>query len=263
MKNPPRFFLPQDSIDLAESLITFSRRESIAQITSVLRLRAGDLVDVLDGQGNIYRCRLEPMHFGKRRALESLQAKIESAARASGEPSVWIEIAMPILRTSRYEWALEKLTELGASSIVPLTVEHSLARDGKLERWQTIVREAAEQCERALVPRVLPPMDLENYLQLIPNTGQRYASFICAERSRAQPLPVVLCNRIGEAPHKISVIVGAEGGFTEQEFKIAENAGAVPVSLGRRILRSETAAIYALSLVVSQMDQNALAEGTI
>jgi 16S rRNA (uracil1498-N3)-methyltransferase len=263
MKKPPRFFVDLESIDLAEGTVTISQRALIAQISNVLRLRAGDFIDVLDGHGHIYRCRLDPMPANKKQAAQTWSARIESATSASGEPTVLIEIALPILRSNRYEWALEKLTELGASSIVPIIVEHSVQREGKLERWQAIVREAAEQCERALVPRVLPPIALQDYLKELPQAGQKQVNLICAERSNAQALPVVLCNQMREAPHKISVIVGAEGGFTEEEVQLAEKAGTKPVSLGSRILRSETAAIYALSLIISQMDQNPLAAGTI
>jgi 16S rRNA (uracil1498-N3)-methyltransferase len=263
MKKPPRFFVNLESIDLAQGIVTLNQRTLIAQITNVLRLRTGDLIDVLDGKGHIYRCRLDPMPGGKKQAGQVWSASIESAASASGEPAVLIEIALPILRSNRYEWALEKLTELGASSIVPIVVERSVAREGKLERWQAIVREAAEQCERGLTPRVLPPIALQDYLKELPAVGQNQVNLICAERSNAQALPVVLCNQMHQAPHKISVIVGAEGGFTEEEIQLAENAGAVPVSLGSRILRAETAAIYALSLIISQVDQNSLAAGTI
>jgi 16S rRNA (uracil1498-N3)-methyltransferase len=263
MKKPPRFFINLESIDIAEGVVTLSQRALIAQIKNVLRLRAGDFIDVLDGHGRIYHCRLDHMSANKKQATQIWSARIESAASASGEPPILIEIALPILRSNRYEWALEKLTELGASSVVPIVVEHSVTREGKLERWQAIVREAAEQCERALVPRVLPPIALQDYLKELPAAGQKQVNLICAERSNAQALPVVLCNQMHEAPHKISVIVGAEGGFTEEEIQLAENAGAKPVSLGSRILRSETAAIYALSLIISQVDQNSLAAGTI
>ena len=263
MKNPPRFFISPESIDRANGTITFNQRQLLAQIINVLRMRAGDPIDVLDGLGRIYHCRLGPIPNNKKQASFSLSALIEESADAKGEPPLPIAIALPILRPNRYEWALEKLTELGASSIVPIIVQHSVQREGKLERWQAIVREAAEQCERALIPQVLAPIRLKDYLKAVTTIGPLQVTFICVERSFAQALPVVLCNQMVPAPHKISVIVGAEGGFTEEEIQLAENAGAKPVSLGNRILRSETAAIYALSLIVSQVDQNPLAAGTI
>jgi 16S rRNA (uracil1498-N3)-methyltransferase len=258
----PRFFVTSESIDLLNQQANLSEQTLINQISNVLRLREGDLIDVLDNQGQIYRCRLKTKPVGKKNAESSWFATIESSARATGEPARPLEIALPMLRPNRYEWALEKLTELGATSIVPLLVQHSVTRDGKLSRWQNIVKEAAEQCERAFVPDICPPIPIEAYLKRLTIDEPDSTIFICAERAEAMTLPAVLCNQNLLAPHKISVIVGAEGGFTAEELKLAEELGVVPVTLGSRILRAETAAIYALSLIVSYLEQTNKQIGT-
>ncbi len=251
----PRFFVAQETIDNTTSTVTLVEPGLIAQIKSVLRLGPGDQIDVLDGLGHVYRLGLEHATNSKH-SDRVLQAKILSVSDAAGELPVKVEVALPILRSSRYEWALEKLTELGAARIVPIIVEHSVLRQPKLQRWRSIAREAAEQCERGLIPEVVAPLTFEDYLKASVMHGQKQISFICVERSERQALPVVLCNQMITPPHKISVIVGAEGGFTAHEIELAEKLGVQPVSLGKRVLRAETAAIYALTIIVSHLDQN-------
>jgi 16S rRNA (uracil1498-N3)-methyltransferase len=252
----PRFFIPLDSIHPEHELITLSDRGVIEQITKVLRLDAGNQIDLLDGRGKIYRCSITRVQTKGRDKYVSLEAHIDLEQEASGECRYPISVALPMLRPSRFEWALEKLTELGVAEIVPLKTERSVEREQKPERWKSIMREAAEQCERGVIPLTLPPMDLNEYFQhLLPDSNATI--FICAERlhesasdkSGGGALQVVLCNLKEKAPHKISVIVGAEGGFTQTELISAQNAGAMPISLGKRILRSETAAVYAIAIV--------------
>ena len=250
----PRFFVTPETIDLPNGRANLSDQALVNQISNVLRLREGDLIDVLDNQGQIFRCRLQVKPASKKGG-ENWVATIESNERATGEPTCPLEIALPMLRPNRYEWALEKLTEIGATRIVPLLVQHSVTRDGKLSRWQSIVKEAAEQCERAVVPEICSPIPIESYLNRLATEESNSTVFICAERSNAMPLPVVLGSQIILPPHKISVIVGAEGGFSEKELKLAEDSGVVLVTLGSRILRAETAAIYSLTLIVSHLEQ--------
>ena len=252
----PRFFIPLDSIKPDLELITLSERGVIEQISKVLRLDVGNQIDLLDGCGKIYRCSITAVQTKGRDRYISLDAHIDSVQDAGGESKFPISVALPILRPGRFEWALEKLTELGVSEIVPLDTERSVTREQKPERWKSIMREAAEQCERGRVPVTLPPMALNEYFQHL-SLGSNATIFICAERlhesasdtSGGGALQVVLCNLKEKAPHKISVIVGAEGGFTQNELIFAQNAGAMPISLGKRILRSETAAVYAIAIV--------------
>ncbi len=252
----PRFFIHLESIQPEHELITLSDRGVIEQISKVLRLDVGNQIDLLDGCGKIYRCSITAVHTRGRDRYISLDAHIDTVQEAGGESKFLLSVALPMLRPTRFEWALEKLTELGVSEIVPLETERSVLREQKQDRWKLIMREAAEQCERALMPVVLPPMNLNEYFQYL-SLDLNATIFICAERlhesasttSGAGALQVVLCNFKEKAPHKISVIVGAEGGFTQNELIYAQNSGAIPISLGKRILRSETAAVYAIAIV--------------
>jgi 16S rRNA (uracil1498-N3)-methyltransferase len=258
----PRFFIPPESIQPEQSLINLSDRGVIEQISKVLRLDVGNQIDLLDGFGKIYRCSITSVQTRGRDRYISLEAHIDGVQEAGGESKFFISVALPMLRPARFEWALEKLTELGVSEIVPLGTERSVVREQKPERWKSIMREAAEQCERGRVPITLPPMDLNEYFAHLSH-DLNATIFICAERlhesasdkNGAEALQVVLCNAKEKAPHKISVIVGAEGGFTQNELIYAQNAGAMPISLGKRILRSETAAVYAIAIVQAVLDE--------
>jgi 16S rRNA (uracil1498-N3)-methyltransferase len=247
----PRFFVSFESFDFEKGQVTLADPAIVSQISNVLRLKIGSYIHLLDGRGKIHTCTISEVTRAKKKDGSQLIARIDSSREASGESKVHTVLALPILRLSRFEWALEKLTELGVARIVPIVTQLAVAREAKLDRWRSIVREAAEQCERGLIPEVVAPVSLEEYLGTI-NVDPNVTNFICVERADHKgvlPLHTVLCNFGQMAPHKISVIVGAEGGFTSGEVLLAEEAHLKPVSLGKRILRTETAAVYTMAII--------------
>jgi len=257
----PRFFLPADFIDMQSRVVTISDAAICNQLANVLRMRGGEQLDILDGRGSIYHCILNKTQGNRGRCT----AAIDSQEQATGEPRIKLAVAMPLLRSGRFEWAIEKLTELGANEIVVIETKRSVVqvseksssasgREQKLKRWHAIAREAAEQCERGLIPEVVWPVSLERFLE--EGSSQYGRLLICAERSGAQPLSALLANsEVDLAEASLAVLVGPAGGFTENEFEQAEKAGAQPVTLGKRILRSETAAVYAASLITGCLDK--------
>jgi 16S rRNA (uracil1498-N3)-methyltransferase len=146
------------------------------------------------------------------------------------------------------EWILQKGTELGASAFLPFSSERSIVKidarkiGKKRERWERIVKEAAEQAHRGKLPTVATPMSWKALLQEI---GNRECAWIAYEKGG---LP--LAEAMASAKDEILLIVGPEGGFTESEIEEAKEAGAVPISLGSRILRTETAPLMALSCIL-------------
>lgn len=251
-----RFFLPPDSIDSRLDFVTIAERSTFWQITQVLRLRAGDRIDILDGRGMLYSCQLEEV------TQKQVRARILDRQAAGGEPNLEIAVALPLLRGGRFEWALQKLTELGVRSVIPFFAKHNVVkaegkkgadkdRGEKAGRWATVMREAAEQCERGLVPSLSATT---SFNQLISEAARNYdISLICAERRQSVLLSSLARQMSGsQAPCRtIAVIVGPEGGFAQEEIDIAIECGIKPVSLGPRILRSETAAIFAVSQIIS------------
>jgi 16S rRNA (uracil1498-N3)-methyltransferase len=256
-----RFFVDPSNVDLTSQTISITEPNQIKQILTVLRLRVGDTIDILDGIGNIYPSVISTSTAvkGKIRSGDRLSCKFESSSAASGESRVRFIVALPILRNTRFEWALEKLTELGVAEIVPIILERSVvAYDSdqdlsatKFERWHSIVREAAEQSERALIPNVVSPEKFAAFVKR--RELSEMSKFIGAERADAPSINDALDSADGA--NNICIAIGAEGGFTESEFALSFTHGFRPISLGQRILRAETAAVYAASVVVSRLDK--------
>ncbi|MCX5636790.1 MAG: RsmE family RNA methyltransferase, partial [Planctomycetota bacterium] len=196
--------------------------------------------------------------------------------KAVGEPSVQITLFQSLLAREKFEWVLQKCTEVGVTRFVPVITQRALVRETaikpeKLDRWQRIITEAAEQSHRGRIPDLLPPVSFE---EILPNLRDFERCLIAREpaEGRFDPVqpdgvgsdqtglrPVALREalRAGKqtVPGTVAVLVGPEGGFTEQEVQLAQSAGAVPVGLGPRILRTETAAIVATTLILHELGQ--------
>lgn len=269
----PRFFITNNQIDETGAQIKISDAKVVHQISRVLRLREGDQAIVLDGEGALFECSI------KRLERTSAELSIENTVRESMENianAKELVVYLPLIKASRFEWALEKLTELGATTIVPLVTQRTVVKgssdvnrdfkksqvgkmqdaeesqDGnvKKERWLSIVREAAEQSERLTIPKVVAP---KNFGKLLDELVVAHSDpvFILAERQKCMHLATHLFKESsGFSQHKkISFLIGPEGGFTNEEMEKAAEAGLIFASLGRRILRTETAAIACATII--------------
>lgn len=217
------------------------------QMRRVLRLAPGARVTLLDGEGWAYEAEVIAI-TGKDARLNIL-----SRSEAAGEPRVRITLRQAVLKGERFEWALQKGTEVGVSAFAPLVTERTIIDDlqaveGKRERWQRIIREAAEQSGRGRVPLLLPgqllrnavkPLAEDGALRLIPWEGERSLTLGAALRA---------CNLSAET--RIELFVGPEGGFTDAEIDWAQRHGVQPVTLGPRVLRAETAGLVAAAAIL-------------
>ena len=248
-----RFFLPTECFN--DGYVVFPT-DITHQLNHVLRLQEGQRLIVLDNIGNEYEVALRPVTGSQRRGT------ILSTHPAPGEPEVKLALFLCLTQREKFEWMLQKCTEVGAASFTPVVSSRSLVQDTgedrkKLSRWGKIVREAAEQSGRGFVPEIYPPLAFsaacaraaaQNDLVLIPweeahrLQGRRNINEVmtAAGITTGQPLH----------PLKIALIIGPEGGFSEEEIRTAKDQGAFPVSLGPRILRMETAAVVAATLVL-------------
>ena len=272
----PRFFACGTDLDTMRMLgrsqpasgtsIVLAEGDLIKQLLSVLRLRPGHKILLLDGQG--LTCELVIDRLEKAR----VHCLLSGLERSPVLPAVRVRLGLSLIKIDRFEWCIEKLTELGVGQIVPVLTRNCVPRiaqdakgerrlDGKLSRWQSIAREASEQCERVTVPPVVKPEPFDDFLSRSSGGGIKELRFICVERISAAPLAKALaleisrCDLSGMAGiDSISLLVGPEGGFTDFEIAGACEQEWVPVTLGRRILRSETAAIVAMAQVASVLD---------
>jgi len=243
-----RFFL-QD-INPQSGSVNFPR-DIAHQIMHVLRLQPGDQVTVLDGEGRAYQVRLNL--FG----AEQLTATIDQVGEKEIELPVHLTLFFPLTKREKVEWILQKGTEVGVSVFRPFISDRSLVKTtilqpNKIQRWEAIIREAAEQSGRAFLPELSQPQALSHIVSSAIDQYGLDAALVAAvgeSTGSLGPLLDLLLKNIQAKP-ALGLLIGAEGGFSDQELALFRTAKFDLVSLGQTILRMETAAIVFPALVL-------------
>lgn len=235
----PKFFVPEKSI--TGTSVSISGDDAF-HIARSLRMAVGDIIEVSDGNSHEYLCRLE-----KIRDDECIAAIIEAKIGVA-EPPLDITLFMAMPKGDKLEYVVQKAVELGALCIIPFESERCIKRPSpdKIEKMTArlgrIAHEAAKQCGRSRLPKVLPMIKFEDMLSLISTFD---LPIFCYEGKGATPLRSVL--EASGMPKTVCAIVGSEGGFSKREAESIVSAGGICVGLGPRILRCETAPDYVLS----------------
>lgn len=236
-----RFFVPQLFGD--EMTIT---GVDAKHISKVLRMTIGDELQIVSDDG--------VSALGKISYIDAECVKVGElqVLAESHEPKVKITLAQGLAKGEKMEFIIQKAVELGANSIVPVAMEHSVVRlDGpkagkKVERWQKISEAAAKQSKRDVIPEVQDVMSMKEMLAKN-DCSTKIIAYECEDQTS---LKTALKNAIEQDKiNDLLLIIGPEGGISESELELARAAGAVPVSLGRRILRAETAGLVAMSAI--------------
>lgn len=221
-------------------------------ITDVLRLRPGDHIEVIDSSARTFVAELE--RDGRR-----LRARLVEELAGAPVSELRIDVAQALPKGSKMDIVVEKATELGAAAIVPFCSERAIARvagTSKLARWRRIARSAAEQCGRADIPTLFAPMQFEELLARF----EAYDLVLFAwESEERRPLRERLPALLAGA-HRVLVVIGPEGGFSHAESDAARAHGARVVSLGERVLRTETAALVLLAILNYEIAEGRNAE---
>jgi 16S rRNA (uracil1498-N3)-methyltransferase len=233
-----RFFVSADQLNGDE--VTFSS-EQWHQLHTVLRLRMGDCVGVFDGVQRSDR-RVELVGPG--------MGKVVDEEPQAPEPRTRLVVYPSLLQRDKFEVVLQKLTEIGAAAIVPVLSARSLVRqapdEGRQARWRAILREATEQSRRGVVPELLPALDLARAIERAMGEGTVIMAY---EEERRRSLHEAL----ERTQHTVSIFIGPEGGYTPEEAAAASTAGAQLVTLGPRVLRTETASPLLAALVLYEL----------
>jgi 16S rRNA (uracil1498-N3)-methyltransferase len=246
-----RFFVPPEWI--SGSRVTL-RAPVAYQIQRVLRLYEGDRILVLDNSGWEREVEIDAVQRNK------VTGRVVGKRQAQGEPRAKITLYQSLLRSKKFEWVLQKGTELGVVQFVPLIASRCVvgALQGvgqkKQERWARIISEAAEQSRRGRLPNLLPAIMFDRACEQAQKLGGLL--IIPWEKERTTTLKQVLHqpNSEGqERPYTLNVLVGPEGGFTEEEVALARRYGAQAVTLGPRILRAETAAVAVVAAILHEL----------
>lgn len=264
----PHFFVPPENILSGRF---FLNPDESRHLAVVLRKKTGDKVRLFDGADRCYRAVLGKVEPGR------VEGNLLDEGTRGAVLPYRLRLFQGLPKGEKMEWILEKATELGAASIVPVVTERSVARvpadrlDRRLDRWRKIVLSAAKQCGRTDVPEVLAPVSLEEALALrgkgsltlFPWEGEETKTlkaslreFFGKENLRSgspspQPSPMNGGGSMAAQEQiRIDLFVGPEGGFSPAEVETARAAGAVTVTLGPLILRTETAGLMAASALL-------------
>lgn len=228
--------------DLSGDFVTIDGNDA-NHLARSLRARRGDKITAVDATGNC--AVLELVDFDK----ETIKARrISSLQKVVVEKKVILADCLP--KQNRFDNIIEKATELGVEKIIPLISERTIARPqrdkSKLERWQRIAKEAAEQCARDTIPEISDIHKLDDWLKEIAPLNEDTLLLFCWEMEQDATVREVLsaCR-----DKNIIVLIGSEGGFTEREVHAIKAAGGVSVTLGKRILKTDTAAISVLAMI--------------
>lgn len=228
-----RFYLP----NLQQPVLSIDEAHHALH---VLRLKVGDTLDVFDGRGHEAQCSIVEI------SKDAVRLQTLTMSNTPALPCR-ITLAQAIPKKSM-GLIVQKATELGVASIVPLASDRSVVKldedSKKMERWREIALDACKQCGNNWLPEIQPPRKARDFLN---SPGQFDLKLIASLQLDSKPLKAIL----GDAtnPKSVLILIGPEGDFTPAELGLAKSAGCLPLSLGPLVLRAETAAIYALSIL--------------
>lgn len=235
----PRFYCPQPLRPGA----TVDLPESVAHHLHVVRLQPGAALTLFDGSGGQYRATLA--EIGKKRA----SALVGEHEAVEVELPYAVTLAQGLPEGSKMDWIIEKAVELGVAGVQPLAAQRSVVRlsgeraEKRHAHWQGVIVAAAEQCGRNRLAQLAPVSDFQRWLAAPQEAqGQRILLSPRATQSLAGWAQA-------SAPQALTLLVGPEGGFTREEEDAALAAGALPLSMGPRVLRTETAALAAMAML--------------
>jgi 16S rRNA (uracil1498-N3)-methyltransferase len=247
-----RLFLAPEQLSTDKITITGDQARHLAL---VLRAQPGDKITIMDGQGYKYECRLISVH------KKEVVAEVLNKTTYSVESPLSITLAQGIAKGDKMDFVIQKSTELGVNRIIPVITEYSQVKHThKVQRWRKIALSAAQQSGRDKVPEILEPITLEEYLsqQLSPAAQgyiedikgvkpDSYIRIILSENYKKRAFKEILSGL--KENRRVIVLVGPEGGFSQEEISAAVEKDFIEVSIGPRILRTETAPLAALSII--------------
>ena len=244
-----RFFVAPEAVQ--DDIVQFDA-ELARHMGKVLRLTAGEQVTVSTGGSTAYL--VELTEFQKDAVTGRILERMESLQ----ETAIEVVLFQGMPKGDKLELIIQKCTELGVSAVVPVETSRSVVHldsgkaAKKLERWQKIAQEASQQSKRVQVPTVGPYYNWKQFLQHL--SEQNGLTIVFWEDEQTQSLKALLRSQ-AEKPQRINLVVGPEGGLSEEEVEQLRALGAVSASLGKRILRTETAGMAGISMVMYEFDE--------
>ena len=214
--------------------------QDAVHIRRALRMQVGDSLTLCDGQGMDYDCKIDGWEG------DGIRLTVDRQVPNASEPSTVVTLYQGLPKSDKMEWIVQKAVELGVTAIVPVVTSRSIARmdekaGKKQERWQKIAAEAAGQCGRGIIPMVSEPLSWKQALAQM--NGENVITFY---EGGGEPLNTL----VSTETRQISIVIGPEGGFASEEVDQLRKQGAQIATLGKRILRCETAPLAALAILM-------------
>lgn len=231
----PNFFADKESFERDPIIL---EGEEANHAIKVLRIKPGEEITVFDSEGHCADAVIEETE--QRRVFAKVLRRYDSES----EPKLKITLFQGIPKRAKMDLIIQKAVEIGVCRIVPVATKRAVAKiekDAKIERYNRIAFEAAKQCGRAFVPKVEEAVSFEEALKMADSCGAVIIPYECEREGRLE-------DAVSEGTESLAIFIGPEGGFEESEVKEAEKHGAKRVTLGKRILRTETAGLVTASL---------------
>lgn len=240
----PKFFVNSENI--RDHIVTLEG-DNARHIGSVLRGKIGNTITVCDGEGRDYECEITAV------SKMEVTAKIVDIFTNNNEPDIKITLYQALPKSDKMELVIQKCIEIGVDRIVPVSTEHTVVKlegkeNKKLARWSKIAEAAAKQCGRGKIPEVSSIMDFKSAIDEAVGLD---GAVIPYEKEKKNTLKSYVKDFKGKT---IGVFIGPEGGFSENEIEYALSKGMTSVTLGRRILRTETAGLVASVILLYELE---------
>ncbi len=244
-----KFFVEKIKEENPKKAIFYLEKEELHHLKNVFRLKKGDTCLFTLGDGWDFEIRIEEI------GTDAVTGKILRKEVSDTEPDVEIVLYQGLPKAQKMEWIIQKAVELGVKEIVPMTTKRTVVKlneekaDKRLKRWQKIAKEAVKQCGGSRIPLVRDVISFENAvlektegIKLIPYEDEKTAGLKNAIQQKGEK-------------QRFAVMIGPEGGFDPEEVLFAKENGALPVTLGKRILRTETAGFVAISAILYEVGE--------
>ncbi|SKC79644.1 16S rRNA (uracil(1498)-N(3))-methyltransferase [Maledivibacter halophilus] len=244
-----RFFVNKNNVFEEKNIIIIDSPEDLKHISKVLRLSEGDNIEICNKENIDYLAQISNID------KKQIECKIVRKYTSKTEAPIEIVLFQSIPKSNKMDLIIQKNVEIGVKKIIPIISDRCVVKikdrtseEKKVERWQKIAYEAAKQCKRGIIPTIGSMVEIQDLIKVFDDFDMIIIPY---EEEKDNGIKKVVANRKGVK--KVGIIIGPEGGFTKDEVENLVSSGAISVSLGPRILRTETAGLVTTSILMYEL----------